>query len=333
MTITKRHNIQEEINYSFALEIERIIQKKIGSNSWCSQWIRRFCYMDHEFSSYLESQPNDVRHYLSVICIGTGELNEIEQDIDKLAIEIRTVQRTKILKQIFDPYPIGLINAISKLGNKTWGKENYERLIKLLKDPTSRKIVCHMEKIPQRLINTLVSLDHELWIAPMIYNLTNKEKTEAFNYYIDSIRAVCPSKYHNEMFRSLKRIKEFDTLENWWSNWIAKAEFPKPPWEGSTKVRPITSGRQLIKASHEFENCLKSCVPEVLQNIRYYYCWKHKQKAIVGLVNDPFIGWMIEEIKGQKNRIMSKRTTKMIIDEFTNQGIQPRPSSRYIISI
>ena len=105
---------------------------------------------------------------------------------------------------------------------------------------------------------------------------------------------------------------------------MKKLYFPSPPWAGNSWIKPISSASDLHKYANDFHNCLDDYKRTVLLGNRYFYVSKHGP-AIISLVRDPLLGWLIEEINGQNNKKPRKIVIENILCAFTDAGFQYHP--------
>ncbi len=97
---------------------------------------------------------------------------------------------------------------------------------------------------------------------------------------------------------------------------------PKPPWNGTRKLRPITQCADILKTARDFDNCLAGQLANVISKKRFFYLWRDRGAAVVALENEPLLGWIVGEIKGPKNKSVSKRIKENIIGEFRAAGFE-----------
>lgn len=306
----------------------------LKSFNWCGPSVENLCQADPEFAKYLIGQTQEERQCLVFVILGWESSGSTNASLEKLAIKIRCQSKKYLLKRFVRPYPAGLVSILRKLGNRIMVKDRYLELIDLLSEPKAAKLLWHESKIRPSMIMTLVGLEPAYRKTSIVRNISNKMSLHSVQYAIAVARRASPKTSNPALAKSLERklsdankvkIEPIELqwkLQEWLSGRLKKTTIPGPPWDGSKKLCPITTGQDIYKTAAEFENCLAGELVKVIGHKRYYYLWKDRSGAVVALENEPLLGWIVGDIRGHKNKEVSKRTRQKIIEEFRIAGIE-----------
>ena len=306
----------------------------LRSFSWCGPAIHMLCEADPEFAQHLISQTQAQRQCLVLVVLGWERLGSAIFTPRELAKNVRSQSKKALLKQFIQPYPTGLGAVVKKLGNRVMVRDRYLELIDLLAEPKAAKFLWHEPKVRSSMITALVGLEPAFRRPKIVRNVANKTTLHCAQYAIAVARRVSPKVSDRVLAKSLegafpkKKNGNPEPCEAQWKmqEWLVrrltKATIPKPPWNGSQKLRPITRAQDLLKTAEKLENCLASELVNVIGKKRYFYLWKDRVATVVALENDPLLGWIVGEIKGPHNKDVSKKTKEVITEEFRAAGIE-----------
>ena len=306
----------------------------LKSFNWCGPSIEKLCEADPEFAGYLVGQTQEERQCLIFVILGWESSGLTKTSLGKLAKIVRSQSKKDLLKRYVRPYPAGLVSILKKLGNRIMVKDRYLELIDLLSEPKTAKLLWHESKIRPSMIMTLVGLEPAYRKSSIVRNISNKTSLHSVQYAIAVARRASPKTSNFSIAKSLERkfsdpnkvkIEPFELswkLQEWLSSRLKKTTIPEPPWDGSKKLCPITTSQDIYKTAAEFENCLAGELAKVIGHKRYYYLWKDNSSAVVALENEPLLGWIVGDIRGHKNKEVSRRTRQKIIEEFRIAGIE-----------
>ena len=131
-----------------------IIRGLFGEGHWCTRWVLSLCAADRAFFQHMSEQAAGYIHYLCLVRLALlNQQPEDEIPIEELAPWIRNTPRKTILKQLYNPYPQGILKIITKLGRRPLSKNDYRRLIRLLSRDGCAQALRHMRHIkPYRLV-------------------------------------------------------------------------------------------------------------------------------------------------------------------------------------
>jgi hypothetical protein len=280
-------------------DVSWLINKLYGKNHWCANYLNSLCLADHEFLRHLSEQTPAYLHYVCLVHLAWRKNDTAIHPIYKQAQLLRTTNQKTLLSLLYSPYPLGLLNVLPKLGANTFTKNDYLRLIKLLRDPEKSPYILHVKSIKPYQLQWLEDFPSELhW--RVLYSVKKTQNYAALKYLVKVIQKLDKSRYADALI-SLKRIKTLSQLENWFRRHTQSLPFPQPPWNGNDWIVPIRTVKALREAALKYRNCLYDYPRQVLLGEYYFYEVKNGP-AIVAIVRDPIIGWRISEINGIDNQ-------------------------------
>lgn len=83
--------------------------------------------------------------------------------------------------------------------------------------------------------------------------------------------------------------------------WVAA--FPRAPWAGTPRLRPLTTPADLRNAAQRFNNCLEGRAACVRAGRAFFYEWMQEPRMIVELEPDAPFGWSVGEVRLIKNAL------------------------------
>ncbi len=239
-------------------------------------------------------------HYLCLARLAWQKHDAETIPISKQAQLLRTTNQKRRLSSLYHPCPPGLLNVLPKLGNTTLTKNDYLRLIRILRDPNKSPYIAHVKSIKPYQLQWLEDFPSELLHWRVLHSIKKAQNYAALKYLIKVIKKL-DKPNHADVLISLKRIKTLLQLESWFRRHTQTLSFPLPPWEGNDWIVPIRTVKALRDAAHKYRNCLYDYPRQVLLGQYYFYEVK-SGPAIVAIVRDPIIGWRISEINGIDNK-------------------------------
>ncbi len=299
----------------------KILNKLIPPSHWCNPWLKCLCQADTTFFEHLLEQQADYIHFLCLVQLYGNDNSKYKQlSSHDLAALIRTHSKNQILKELISPYPSGLTNILKKLNNRPYTKQTYYELLTLLYDTKASNHLRHATSINPNMINCLYQLDHH-WRNLKILRHVKTPKDTSIILFIHRACIKLRDKYPDFIdHSSLHQIDNIDALIEWLIRRLNKIPFPKPPWVGDKRIRPITNGEQLNSISKEFKNCIADYICEILMGACYFYVSSYGP-SIIKVNRDPIFDWHIEEILGIENNEVTKHAMKTIHAEFSKNNI------------
>ena len=209
-------------------------------------------------------------------------------------------------------------------------KSRYLDLIELLTEPQAAKVLWHIPKISPLMIETLIALPNAFRTRPIVEAIKDRYQLKQLLYAVTAAAKLEPDLSDKDIAASVEqaikdRPDQTDSDEpfnimDWLNKRLAKAQFPTPPWPGNTKLCPLADPKDLLQTAEKFDNCLGRQIHQVIGGRQYFYLWKGLKPAVAALDHDPIVGWVVGEILGPKNNMISHQTRAAILAEFRAVG-------------
>jgi len=304
-----------------------LIETIYGKRHWCRLWVRELCLADMKLLQHIYEQTNSYVHYLCLVYLGIENTEDPFRNIKSHARLIRTTSRRDLLKLFYYPYPAGITGILDKLGGRPYSRLSYKRLIELLYDEYTKKILLHTPRIKPAYLNTLEKLPTELRGCHFVKYLRTHKDSDIANYLVATARNINPHlETPKRLQYSLKNVQDLDDLHTWHERNTDKAEFPPPPWEGNDHLRPVRNKHDLKILGLKYQNCIYNYAKKILLDIYHVYEYRD-EPALATLVRDPYLGWMVDRIEGTRNQSISYKCVTDIMNFFADQGFKQRPVS------
>ena len=233
-----------------------------------------------------------------LVCLA---LSRIEGQLDAaLASAALAVSYRGALKRLVPGAPDGLGRALQRLGEVAWPAEDYRRLLDILCQPETCKLVRHAEAISPEWIGGLAALTptlhraglgragltpaqvavlHELYIALVARDGLDAAEAAARCWASDTDLA--------EIFvraeRSIRRPN------------------PRPPFADTDRLRGLRSLAQIDEAGGRYKNCLATLNYTGDPDYAYYE-WVGEPAVMIELYDDRLFGWSLWQASCVENK-------------------------------
>jgi len=240
-----------------------------------------------------------------------------------VAAVVETVLRGRLREAIriaLGHAPPGLERALSRLGETAWTASAYRKLVDLLADPKAAKLLRHAEAIDAGAVGRLDRLPEPMRQALGLAGLITDDAATAVAEAAGAI--AC---------RSGAAVAQAATAR--WAGLETEAalfeavredlypEPPPPPFEGTARLRPLTTKAAMRDAARRYDNCLATRVTHAVGGFSAYYEWTGNPGAIVEISRDAIFGWRLEEAKGPNNDALDKDSRASLVAELTAMGV------------
>ena len=223
-------------------------------------------------------------------------------------------------RRIVTPAPAGLERALGKLGETAWTAPAYLRLVDLLADAATAKLLWHAEAIDEAPVARLALLP-----APM-----RRAWRLSASLTDDGARAV--AECHGVIaFRG--GAAEAQAAATRWAGLETEAalleavredlypEPPAPPFPGTGRLKPLATKAALREAARRYDNCLGARVHHAVSGWSVFYEWTGGEGAVIEIERDAIFGWRLNEAKGPRNALLAKDVRAEITDELALIGV------------
>jgi hypothetical protein len=265
---------------------------------------------------FLASSP--ARRHLACLALALG------RNLARIADVVLEGRIRRSIEAAVDRAPAGLERALARLGDTAWPADSYRRLLDLLADPASAKLLRHAEAIDPALIARLgllpPAMGRSLALAALITD--------------DAARAVAESAGAIAC-RSGAAVAEAAAAR--WAGLETEAalfeavredlypEPPAPPFPATDRLKPLATKAALREAARRYENCLATRVNHAVGGFSAYYEWTGGGPidggAIVEIGRDAIFGWRLEEAKGPKNAVLDKDVRAELVADLAALGV------------
>lgn len=298
------------------------------SYGWLRPWIESLCEAEPELRVRLRRKSEHNDHYLAVVNRAFAHTGQNWQCMNVAGLLTRQ-SRKEVLRSAWPDHPRGLLSALEKMGARLHARNYYDRVLKYLAAPASAKVLRHASFISPFMLKALDVLDPALHKPRLLDFLDRADRLHIFLYMYAVLEQVLSANHLREARIALSRVNTRSGLGDWFSRWLAKGSLPDAPWTGTDRLVPLATVAEIKQAAKQFRNCLAGEVLRVVACGCYFYDWRGREPAVVSVVTDPILGWVINNIKGQKNRTVSAGTRGAIIRDFARGSITWRPGIIY----
>jgi len=297
-----------------------VVGRLLGKRHWAVKWALELCAVDSRFTHHLIDQPRDYAHYLCVLRLALADAGD--QDARETARMIRSTTKKKLLKAWRPSCPADIVNVLPKLPARPMTQKAYRRLLLALEDESTRKRMRHAKRLTKFDINMPGMVDDlpevfRLGAARHIRDMDDYFMLAAMIQVAQKLQLNITEREFSEVARKADGVHK---LRNWLKKKVAKLPFPPPPWEGNDEIHPLRSRDELKQAAKDFSNCAKRYAYKIALGYSHLYVCE-RGPAMVEIVSDAFFGWVVEDIKGKKNRGVAGDKKHAIAREFNRAGI------------
>lgn len=299
---------------------EIVVGRLLGKRHWAVQWALDLCAADPQFLHHLADQPRDYAHYLCVLRLALADAGG--KDARETARMIRATSKKKLLKAWCPSCPADIIKVLPKLPARPMTQKAYRRLLLAFEDEGTRKRMRHAKRLTKFDIDMPGIVDDlpeafRLGAARHIKDMSDYFALAALIQVAQKLNLNITEKQFSQAARHAKGAYK---LRGWLEKKVAKLPFPPPPWEGNDEIHPLRSRDELKQAAKDFSNCAKRYAHKIVLGYSYLYVCD-RGPAMVEIVNDAFFGWVVDDIKGKKNREVADCKKHEIAREFNRAGI------------
>lgn len=305
-----------------------VVGRLFGKRHWAVQWALELCAADSQFLHHLADQPRDYAHYLCVLRLALADAGD--KDARDAARMIRATNKKKLLKAWRPSCPADIINVLPKLPVRPMAQKAYRRLLLAFEEETTRKRMRHAKRLTKFDIDMPGIVDD----LPEAFRLgAARHIKDMGDYFMLAAMIQVAQKLNlniteKEFSQAARNAKGAHKLRGWLKKRVAKLPFPPPPWEGNDEIHPLRNRDELKQAAKEFSNCAKRYAHKIVLGYSHLYVCD-RGPVMVEIVNDAFFGWVVDDIKGKKNREVADCKKHEIAREFNRAGIRLPLDARF----
>ena len=215
--------------------------------------------------------------------------------------------------------PERLVPLLDRLGARLHPLDRYREWEHLLADRNVAGCIRSGRKLLTRQkLEALAALHPELRSVRIMSEVGSPADAAALHAVVDRVCRLCPDASAESVRRSLRETKA--EWGEWLDDWFAKAALPPPPFPGSETLVPLGSGAEVRALGRAWRNCLGNFLDDAVKGEIVFYRWTGGEPALVALRPLGQLGWIVDEINGPRNGLVSAATRRRIIAELADWG-------------
>ena len=229
----------------------------------------------------------------------------------------------QVLDRVLGHCPVGIRRALHRLPVKALQRQNYRRLVLLLADPDSGKVLHHAEKIDDLTIRVLADLPQPL-SRPLAFAVSDWPRK--LNGLADGLRFLVSrgvASNLDEMVAKLESVTAAPQLAAIVRSWVDSLPLPAimpPPIVGL--ARRLDRVDELACLARAWRNCLGDYRSAIDAGSCAVYLWQDAEKPAACLVwRHGRLGWFLDEVKGPRNADIEPEQRAVIVSAFAELGI------------
>jgi hypothetical protein len=238
----------------------------------------------------------------------------------------------QVLDRVLGHCPVGIRRALARLPVKALHRQNYQRLVLLLADPDSAKVLHHAAKIDDLTIAVLADLPKPL---RRLLLLAVSDWPRKLNGLADGLRFLVSrgvASNLDEMVAKLATMTAWPQLAAVVQLWVNSLPLPAmipPPTVGL--ARRLDRVDELASLARAWRNCLSDYRSAIDGGSCAVYLWQDAEKPAACLVwRHGRLGWFLDEVRDPRNADIEPEQRAIIDTAFAEVGV---PTSRVALAI
>jgi hypothetical protein len=229
----------------------------------------------------------------------------------------------QILEQVLGHCPVGIRRALARLPVKALAQQNYRRLVLLLADPDSAKVLHHAAKIDELAIAVLADLPKPLR-RPLAFAVSDWPRR--LNGLADGLRFLVSRgvvSNFDEGVAKLATMTSASQLAAVVQFWVDSLPLPQmmPPATVGLAQR-LDRVDELACLARAWRNCLGDYRTAIDAGSCAVYRWQDAESPAACLVwRHGRLGWFLDEVKGPRNADIEPEQRAIIVSAFAELGI------------
>lgn len=251
---------------------------------------------------------------------------EIDPTPEQGRLLLRGSIRELITETLGRAPPAGLRRAVARMPAKVLAQENYRRLIALLDHGPTAKLLFHMNKVDDALIDLLFQTPppvrrHVLRLAQSRGEYWSQYASLCEGLHVLVTRGAADS--FEELVCTLASAKRPEQF-------LGKIRsvcdsLPLPEAMPSIQIglaRRLDSVSEIQALASQWQNCLRDYIPSVNNGRCAIYVWDNETTQAVCLVRrHGRLGWFLDDVKGPKNAEIGTPELEVIHQSFAEAKV------------
>jgi hypothetical protein len=244
-------------------------------------------------------------------------------DIGALAEPLAHWSLRRIVSAYLPEAPDGLAEAVRKLDGAGWSGAEFRHLIELLGESGGAKVLRHASRIDRELVAILRALPAPLRRTRIIAHVPSRSIADLL---ARGVKRACgvEEREIRRLADRLDRSRSPHGLFRMLIEVIGLEQLAPPPVPGADWLVPISTVAEIERAALRFENCLKTRIPLLLRGKAAYYEAVGREPAVVEIVRDIQGLWVVGEVRGHANAIISAELWSRIRGHLEAHGARVR---------
>jgi hypothetical protein len=228
--------------------------------------------------------------------------------------------RRAIAAVLGEAAPAGLERALGRMGEVAWPAEAGRKLLDLLADPVTAKLLRHAERLDADLVRRLAALPPPMGRAARLALELNADgvavlgEAYAALRFRDGAAAADAAAARWADAGSVHRL--FDAVRD-----DLAPEPMAPPHPGAGRLKALASKAALRDAARRFRNCLAGETPQAATGWSAFYEWEGPPGAVVEITRDHVFGWRLEQARLADNAAVPLSVRKAILGDLALMGV------------
>ena len=222
--------------------------------------------------------------------------------------------------------PAGLSRAVAHMPFKVLTKENYRRLVELLYQAPTAKVLFHVDAIDDEMIDVLYRTPVSLRRALLLLATHRGGDWPQFAGLADGLRILAArgaAHSFDELVNNLasaRKPRQFLAKLKSICDCLPLAEDMPPARIGL--ARRLDCIGELRALASQWQNCLLDYIDSVNEGGCAIYLWQDERTSAACLVNrHGRFGWFLDEVVGPKNAEIKVRQERIIRQTFAEVGV------------
>jgi hypothetical protein len=233
----------------------------------------------------------------------------------------------EVLQRVLGRWPMGIKRALKHLPPQVLQRQNYHRLVDLLDDADSAKVLHHAAKIDDLAVQVLAELPPPLR-RPLPLALSDwPRKLNGFAQSLEFLVARGMNGSFDDLVAQLATVTARPQLRAMVRGWVESLPLPETiPPARIGNARRLDNSKELRSLARTWRNCLDSYTEDIDAGSCAVYLWDDADSSAACLVRrHGRLGWFLDEVKGPRNADLDQDHVEVIAAAFACVGV-PRNS-------
>jgi hypothetical protein len=204
---------------------------------------------------------------------------------------------------------MGIKRALKHLPPQVLQRQNYHRLVDLLDDADSAKVLHHAAKIDDLAVQVLAELPPPLR-RPLPLALSDwPRKLNGFAQSLEFLVARGMNGSFDDLVAQLATVTARPQLRAMVRGWVESLPLPETiPPARIGNARRLDNSKELRSLARTWRNCLDSYTEDIDAGSCAVYLWDDADSSAACLVRrHGRLGWFLDEVKGPRNADLEPR--------------------------